>query len=302
MSEPFQIYNKRILITGRILRTARLEEEWYEDVEDPERIMNKLIQNNINADVFTFWQRLPDTTPKYKYYMEWDNIATLTIKNYDHWWSKQIKSSTRAMIRKATKNGVVVRETEFDDDFVRGMVSIFNESPIRQGKPFWHYGKDFETVKCEFSKYLFRENLIGAYYKDELIGFIMLAHAGTYAMTTQIISQIRHRDKAPSNALIAKAVEICDRQKIPYLVYAHWGTNSLADFKRHSGFEQVSLPRYYVPLTIKGKIALRLGLHRGLGGMIPEGVKVRLIKLRSLWYERRQNRKDQHDNAAGTES
>ena len=25
------------------------------------------------------------------------------------------------------------------------------ETPVRRGKPFWHYGKNFETVKSEIS-------------------------------------------------------------------------------------------------------------------------------------------------------
>ena len=61
--------------------------------------------------------------------------------------------------------------------FVRGMTSIFNETPIRQGRPFLHYGKDFETVKREFSRFLFREEIFGAYVGEELVGFIMLADA-----------------------------------------------------------------------------------------------------------------------------
>ena len=40
-----------------------------------------------------------------------------------------------------------------------------------------------------------------------------------------IIAKIKHRDKAPMNALVAKAVEICAENKIPYLVYdkAYYG-------------------------------------------------------------------------------
>jgi hypothetical protein len=302
MLDEVQILNKRLIVTGRLLRIARIDQEWYFDVEEPESIIEVLRQNSVKVDIFTFWQRLPDSTPRYKYYMEWDDLAVLPIKNYDYWWSKQIKSRTRGLIRKAEKEGVIVREGEFNDSFVRGMVSIFNESAIRQGKPFWHYGKDFDTVKREFSKYLFREDLIGAYYKDELIGFIMLAYAGPYAMTSQIISKIAHRDKAPNNALLAKAVEICERKKIPYLVYLNWGIGSLTEFKRRNGFQKVSLPRYYIPLTITGKIALRLDLHRGFMGIIPERLKGRLIKLRSLWYKRRQNLKYQNDIASGVRS
>jgi hypothetical protein len=293
MLNTFQIYNKNMVITERLIRTARIDQELCDDVGDPERIAEALRKNAIKVDIFTFCQRLPETKPKYEYYMEWDDIAVLPIKSYDYWWSKQIKSNTRAMVRKAAKQGVIVAEVEFNDDFVRGMVSIFNESAIRQGKPFWHYEKDFETVKREFSRYLFRENLIGAYYNNELIGFIMLAHTGQYAVLGQIISKIRHRDKAPNNALIAKAVETCDRKRIPYLVYARWDTgSSLTDFKRYNGFEKVSLPRYYVPLTTKGQVALALGLHRGLVGVIPEEMKARLIKLRNLWYAKAQAFKD----------
>ena len=292
MLDVLQIRHQKLIVRGGLIKTTKIEQEWYDDVEDPEEIVKGLRQNSIRTDIFTFWQRLPETTPKYKYYMEWDDIAVLPVKSYECWWSTQIKSRTRGLIRKAEKEGVVVKEVEFNDDFVNGMVRIFNESAIRQGQSFWHYGKDFDTVKREFSRYLFREDLIGAYYRDELIGFIMLGHAGTYAVTGQIISKLAHRDKAPNNVLLAKAVEICDKKKIPYLVYLHWGTGSLAEFKRRNGFQKISLPRYYIPLTAKGKVALRLDVHRGFAGMIPERLKGRLIKLRRQWYERKQNFKD----------
>ena len=62
-------------------------------------------------------------------------------------------------------------------------MEIYNQSPVRRGKPFWHYGKDFETVKQQFSRFIHREYMIGAYIKDELIGFMMLANAGKFALT-----------------------------------------------------------------------------------------------------------------------
>jgi len=63
--------------------------------------------------------------------------------------------------------------------------------------------------------------------------------------------------------------------------------SSLTEFKRRNGFEQVLLPRYYIPLTLKGKIALRLGLHRGLVQRIPKAVLSQLLKIRNSWYGRR---------------
>jgi hypothetical protein len=217
--------------------------------------------------------------------MELDSIAALPIKSYSLWWEKQIDRKARNKIRKAQKNGVVVKPATFDDRFVRGITSIFNETPIRQGRHYLHYGKDFETVKRQFSRFLFREEIFGAYLGEELVGFIMLAYAENYAYLGQIISKIAHRDLAPNNLLLAKAVERCAEKGVPYLVYALWLEDSLGDFKRSNGFQKFDLPRYYVPLTGKGKLALKLGLHRGWKEAIPKPLRKPLKKLRRRWYD-----------------
>jgi hypothetical protein len=275
---------KEIVITGGLVKTARLAEEWYQDVEDPELIVEAIKKSKVKVDIFTFWQRLPETEPKYKYYMELESIAALPIKDFNCWWKDQINPKTRNLVRKAERMGLVVKRADFDQEFIRGMKDIFNETPIRQDKPFWHYGKDAETIEREFSRYLFREELFGAYYNGELIGFIFLAHAEKYALLGQIISKIGHREMAPNNALIAKAVEVCSNREIPYLVYALWMAGSLGDFKRHNGFERFDLPRYYVPLTLKGQTILKLRLHHGLVGVIPDRLKHHIIHFRRKWY------------------
>lgn len=276
-----------MIVTGRFIKTVRIEEEWYEDVNEPELMVKEIKNGGIKADIFTFWQRYPETKPKHNYYMEFEKLAVLNIKSYDHWWKKQIKSRTRGLIRKAEKKGVVVKETDFNDDFVRGITNIFNETPIRQGRPFWHYGKSFESVKQEFSRNLSREGLIGAYYGDELIGFIFLTNALKYAVPAQIISSLKHREKAPNNALIAKAVELCEKEGLQYLVYFYWDDSTLSEFKRRNGFVKVVVPRYYLPLTLKGRIILSLQLHRGLTSIMPDRIVNLLKQLRKRYYFRR---------------
>jgi hypothetical protein len=132
--------------------------------------------------------------------------------------------------------------------------------------------------------------LIGAYYGGELVGFAMLANAGKYGVLGQIISTLKHRDKAINNALIAKVIEKCETKQLRYLVYAYWNENSLSDFKRHCGFECIKLPRYFVPLTLRGTLALKLGIHRNWKEAIPRQIKEPLKKLRSrlLKSERRE--------------
>lgn len=279
-------------IGGQIYAIARgpvtvmsLEDDWYEDVADPEAVIETLkASSGFKPDIFTFWQRLPDVEPKHSFLMEWEEIAVLPIKSYDHWWNRQIKSRMRNQIRKAEKEGLVVKEAAYDDDFVRGMTAIFNETPVRQGRKFWHHGKDFQTVKKQFSRYIHREDMIGAYYQNELIGFIMMGNAGRYGVTGQIISTIKHRDKSTNNALIAKAVELCEKRKFPYLVYLFWSGGSLAEFKRRCGFEKTRVPRYFVPLTNKGMLALKLGFRRDWKEFLPNQLTASLKKLRSRWY------------------
>ena len=287
VSNNMMINGHSLTIEGNALRIANLEQEWYEDIQDPETFVNELAKTEAKPDILSFWQRLPDTQPKYSYSMETEAVAALPIESYSYWWDKQIDCKTRNMVRKSQKKGVTVRMVSFDDEIVRGMTSIFNETPIRQGRRFLHYGKDFETVKREFSRFLFREEIFGAYVGEELVGFIMLADAGRYAYLGQIISKIARRDLAPNNALLAKAVERCAEKGIPYLAYALWLEDGLGGFKRSNGFERFDLPRYFVPLTPKGKLALKLGFHRGWKGAVPKHLRQPLKNLRKRWYDLR---------------
>jgi hypothetical protein len=280
-----QVDNRVIVINGKLIKMAKMNDEWNVDVKDPEILIKELKKSKLNADIFTFMQRLPETKPQFNYHMEWDNAAVIPIITFDQWWKNQIT-------RKAKKKGVDVKIVDFDDDFVKGISDIYNETPIRQGKPFWHYGKDFDTLKEIHSTFLDKSDFIVAYYNNEVIGFIKLVYTEKFMRTMHVLSKIEHRNKAPINALIAKAVEICAKRKIPYLVYGQFdygkkGSKTLSDFKRYNGFEKIDLPRYYIPLTTKGKIILKLKLHHGFVERLPEKLIVRLIDFREKYYTRK---------------
>jgi hypothetical protein len=141
------INGQRFLISGGPLKFAALEEELFEDLKDPEQAIAELSKCSPCPDILTFCQRVPDIQPRYEYRMTSESLAVLPVSTYDHWWTKQQSRASRNKVRKSQKAGVEVRESDFDDTFVRGMVEIFNETPIRQGRKFWHFGKDFATVK-----------------------------------------------------------------------------------------------------------------------------------------------------------
>jgi hypothetical protein len=238
-------------------------------------------------------QKLPDTVPKYRYEMEWDNVAALPVSTFEHWWTKQINTTARKAVRVAERKGIVVREVAFDDALVRGIRAVYDERPIRQGKPFWHYGKDLETVRRENGTFLERSVFIGAFFEDSLVGFAKLVwdQDRRQAAFMQILSMIRHWDKRPSRLLVAQAVRSCAERGIGYLVFSNFAygnkqRDGLSDFKQLNGFGRIDLPRYYVPLTPTGRAALRFGLHHPLADRIPDSLLAPLRRARRLWHER----------------
>jgi hypothetical protein len=292
-----EVQGTTVITTGRWLKVAAVRHEELVDgdtVGDPEAFVADLRKSGLKAHLFTFGQRLPNIEPKYSYWKEWENAAAIPITNFSHWWKECTEYSTRKAVNRAKKLGVSVRVVEFDDDFVEATRPIYNEVPVRQGKAFWHYGKDTQRLKRDLATYLERSIFVGAYYQDELIGFMKITWVGSTGTITQILSMKKHFEKRPNNALIAKAMEICEAGGKSHFIYGSFVYNdpdsSLTEFKRRNGFESFPLPRYYVPLTFRGKIALRLGLHRGIAANTPKPMLKLLLNARKSWSERKLKR------------
>jgi hypothetical protein len=289
-----QIDGRTVIANGKWLRIANLRDEDMlegETVSDPPRFIARLKEADLSADIFTFAQKLADTVPKYKYHVEWDNLAVIPMTTFSEWWEKRVDASVRRAVRKSVKTGVEVKLAEFNDDLIKGIVSINNETPFRQGRPFWHFQKSLDAVRRENSTYAERNAFLAAYYQGEMIGFIRLTYTDNTANIIQLLTMMKHFDKRPANALVAKAVEICDQKGVSHLVYYNYVYNdpdsSLTEFKRRNGFEKLLIPRYYIPLTVKGRIAMTLGLHRGIAQSLPKPLLIQLLKMRERWYAHR---------------
>jgi len=288
-----RIQDKNIVVKGRAVRMAIVEgEEWLEtEVEDPEECVSTLKMQKagpLHADIFTFVQKLPDTSLKYDYAMERHSVAVAHVVSFKDWWDA-LPQATRKNVRRAEKRGVVVHVKELDDELVREIIGVNNDSPVRQKIPFTHYGKSFEQVKKDQSSYLGRCDFLCAYAEDRLIGFIKLVYRGNVASILQILPRASEQDRRPGNALIAKAVEVCAEKGITYLTYGMFnygnkGDSSLREFKERNGFVEMLVPRYYVPLTWWGTFCLKMKLHRGLMGILPHRVIAAGVSVRAAWY------------------
>ena len=88
-----------------------------------------------------------------------------------------------------------------------------------------------------------------------------IVYRGDVASILQMLSRASHHDKRPANALIAKAVELCEAKGISYLTYGMFNygnkrASSLRDFKIRNGFEEILVPQILRPLDEMGE-ALR---------------------------------------------
>ena len=294
------IRDRTVVTSGRWIKIAAIHDErWLESkLEDPEsyiRNLKELHSQGFKADIFSFGQDLSDGKPKFPYHTEWDSVAAIRISSFEQWW-KRLPTETQRNVRTSTKRGLVVKIQDFNDDLVRGIVEINNESPMRQGKPFWHYGKDFETVRKDYASFTERSQYIGAYFQEELIGFMKIVYVGRVAAIKQNMSKLNHRDKKPANAMIAKAVELCEKKNLSFLTYYQYRygkkqESPLTEFKRRNGFEEILTPRFYVPLTVKGRVALASGLHRPLAEILPGRLVEALLPLRTKWYDWRHGKR-----------
>ena len=292
--DQLSLEGRQVVVQGRLCRVAQVDGEGFKFLTDPQSAIAALRGSNMRADLFTFTQGLPETSPRYSYPFEWDNLAVLSVSTFDHWWTKQIGFKARNKAKQAEKKGIVVREVPFDDALAHGIWEIYNEVPVRQGRRFPHYGKSPEAVRAMSATFLDSSVFIGAFDCDRLVGFIKLTMDDTRTQVgvMHILSLISYRDKAPTNALVMQAVRSCADLGATSLVYANFAygkkaQSSLSDFKERNAFKRVDVPRYYVPLTQWGSVAFRLGLHQRLAERVPESLGAKLRELRSRWYQRR---------------
>jgi Acetyltransferase (GNAT) domain len=284
-----EVEDLALSVRGRFLRVISVRDEPYDCLEVPGPFIERLKNERTKGDLFTFMQPVTETEPKYNYFQEWESLAALPITTYKHWFDSEIGFKARNKIRKAWKAGVELRTLEFNRESIEGIMGIYNESPLIQGRRNWHYGKDFQTMERMLSTFRERSTFVGAFYRGEMIGFIKVVRSGVSAGLMHILSKTAHRDKAPTNALVAKAVEVCAEQKLSCLHYGIWSRRGLGVFKISHCFTCLRIPKYYVPLTAKGAMMLRLRLHRKFREHFPEEWVDRAVTLRNKWNAFRQS-------------
>lgn len=290
--------DETVVVDGGAIRIASLyDEDWVErELQSPAAWVEalKTNRNTLKADILRFSQKVPDATPRFDYPMELRSIAVAEVGNFKKWW-ESLPQESRKNVRRSAKRGVTIEVKSFGDEVVAGIAAIQNETPIRQGRKYPHFGKSLDQVKRDHGSFLDRCDFICAYFEGEIVGFLKLVYRGNVAALLQLNSKVAHYDKRPSNALLAKAVELCEARGVSHLTYglfnyASKGHSPLREFKERNGFFEMLLPNYYVPLSPWGQVCVNLKLYRGIREILPEKMVTTAFKLREKWYASNANK------------
>src|SRR5206468_2430885 len=200
-----RICDRTVILVGKWLKVASVHDEFFvegEIVPKPTQFISEVKRWSVKPDLFTFAQKVTDLRPRFGFYLEWEDFAVIPITTYDDWLKNQIRKGTRVNLHRAVRDGVIARAVPYDDDFVQGIKDLYDETPIRQGKPFWHNGKRFEESEKVHGTYRERAEYIGAYFEGELIGFLKMVYVGNIAKTMNVIGAEKYFHKRITNALI----------------------------------------------------------------------------------------------------
>jgi hypothetical protein len=267
-----------IIVQGTWLKLARIHDEaWLEnEMQDPSACVTalKAAENKaMRADIFTFTQKPGEGQPTLKYAFEPESIAVACCANFKQWW-ESLPQESRKNVRRSQKRGVVVSVQPFGDALLKGIWEVNQASPSRQGKRNYYHGRGIEQLKKDYSAFVDRSDFVCAYLGDEMVGFAKLVYRGKVASILNFTPNQNHADKRVANAMMAKAVEICEGKGISYLTYGMYNYGNkqdspLREFKIRNGFEEVKVPRFYIPLNPWGELCLKLKLHRGMLQVLP---------------------------------
>lgn len=292
---PSLIVNaNEVYATGRWVRVARVrgEEMMKYDLEHPEIYVEALRGDSsefLRADIFTFTQKLPAAQPRYSYQFEYESVAAIELVSFKQWW-ENLPQETRKNVRRSSKRGVVVKTQKYDDHLIEQIQAVNNDSPLRQGMRNAYYGRSFDETKKLYGEFYGRCDFICAFYGDELIGFLHLVYRDGVAAILNLTTKPSHFDKRPANSLIAAAVELCEVKGFSYITYGLYNYGNkrhspLREFKIRCGFQEILVPRFFVPITRWGMFCQLFKLHRGLIGILPHSAITLALRARASWYK-----------------
>jgi hypothetical protein len=192
-------------------------------------------------------------------------IALLSFNNFDEWFTG-LKKDTRNEIRKGSKRGVETKVIEkLSVSEAQEIVSLFRESPFREGRYFegyhhWTLNRVMESFKTneEFIS-------IASVYEGKIVGVARIKFKGPVGVVNTLLSSLNVRRKVigVSNSLLATQIQMLSDRGVRHLTYGKMGVlGGLDHFRISNGFKSVPVDYNYVLLTKKAKVFAKFKIYQ----------------------------------------
>jgi hypothetical protein len=192
-------------------------------------------------------------------------IALLSFDNFDEWFAS-LKKDTRNEIRKGSKRGVetkVIEELSVSE--AQEIVSLFRESPFREGRYFEGY--HHWTLDRVMGSFKTNEEFISivSVYEGRIVGVARTKFKGPVGVVNNLLSSLDARRKVIgiSNSLLATQIEMLSDRGVSHLAYGKMGVlGGLDHFRVSNGFTSVPVNYNYVLLTRKAKVFAKFKIYQ----------------------------------------
>jgi hypothetical protein len=192
-------------------------------------------------------------------------IALLSFNNFDEWFAG-LKKDTRNEIRKGSKRGVETKVIEkLSVSEAQEIVSLFRESPFREGRYFegyhhWTLNRVMESFKTneEFIS-------IASVYEGKIVGVARIKFKGPVGVVNTLLSSLNVRRKVigVSNSLLATQIQMLSDRGVRHLTYGKMGVlGGLDHFRISNGFKSAPVDYNYVLLTRKAKVFAKFKIYQ----------------------------------------
>jgi hypothetical protein len=192
-------------------------------------------------------------------------IAVLSFNNFDEWFAG-LGTDMRKKIRKGSKRGVETKVIEKPSvSEAQEIVSLFRESPFREGRYFEGY--HYWTLNRVMESFRTNEEFvsIATVYEGKIVGVARTKFKGPVGVISNLLSSLSVRRKVPgnSNSLLATQIKMLSDRGVSHLTYGKMGVlGGLDDFRISNGFRSVPVNYNYVPLTRKAKLLAKFKIYQ----------------------------------------
>ncbi len=158
----WDVNGNKLLARGKWLRRAfvRGEEMMETELGNPKVYIEKLrgdAKDVLNADIFTFTQKLPATSPRYAYPLEWESVAAIRLSGFSAWW-EGLPQETRKNVRRS-RNAVWSwrsRKTSLTTSSFRAIREVNDDTAGDRGQETHITAKAQEETRKLYGEFLGR--------------------------------------------------------------------------------------------------------------------------------------------------